>query len=65
MCIGDVAGHSGQGKEGACRKGDIFNEEVIGKEYELASFVLDLEQSATTINESVLETNIKECVFNM
>ena len=30
MCIGDVAGHSGEAKEGVCREGDIFNEEAIG-----------------------------------
>ena len=80
MCIGDVTGHSGEAKEGVCREGDVFNEEAIrpvvpwwkvmlgdeeiGKEYELTSFVLDLdleaEQSTMSINECVWETNIKE-----
>ena len=62
MCIGDVAGHSGEAKEGVCREGDVFNEEAIrpvvpwrkvmlgdeeiGIECELTSFVLDLDLEA-------------------
>jgi hypothetical protein len=72
VCIRDVAGHCGEAKEGVCREGDVFNEEAIGpvvpwrevmlddeeigKEYELTSFVLDFdleEEQSTTINEGV------------